>query len=150
MGKPSHERRLANNEAQAVVRSLRVSPQKLNLVATMIRGKKVDKAMAELEFSQKRIAVDVRKCVMSAVANAENNHGLDVNELVVAEAYVGKNLTLKRFHARGRGRGSQILKPFAQLTVVVRQVEEEEKAEKAKPAAKKPAAKAAGKTKEAK
>jgi large subunit ribosomal protein L22 len=148
MGKPSHERRLANNEAQAVVRSLRVSPQKLNLVATMIRGKKVDKAMADLEFSQKRIAVDVRKCVMSAVANAENNHGLDVNELVVAEAYVGKNLTLKRFHARGRGRGSQILKPFAQLTVVVRQVEEE--AEKAKPAAKKPAAKAPAKSKEAK
>jgi len=93
----------------------------------MIRGKKVDKALAELEFSTKRIAVDVRKCVMSAVANAENNHSLDVNELVVAEAYVGKNLTLKRFHARGRGRGSQILKPFSQLTVVVRQVEEEKK-----------------------
>ena len=150
MGKSTHERRLATNEAQAVVRSLRISPQKLNLVASMIRGKKVDQAMAELEFSTKRIAGDVRKCVMSAVANAENNHSLDVNELVVAEAYVGKNLTLKRFHARGRGRGSQILKPFAQLTVVVRQVEEEEKAEKAKPAAKKPAAKAAGKTKEAK
>ncbi len=150
MGKPSHDRRLANNEAQAVARSLRISPQKLNLVAGMIRGKKVDKAMAELEFSQKRIAIDVRKCVMSAVANAENNHGLDVNELVVAEAYVGKNLTLKRFHARGRGRGSSILKPFAQLTVVVRQVEEEKKADKAKPAAKKSAPKAAGKSKEAK
>ena len=146
MGKPSHERRLANNEAQAVVRSLRVSPQKLNLVAGMIRGKKVDKALAELEFSTKRIAVDVRKCVMSAVANAENNPSLDVNELVVAEAYVGKNLTLKRFHARGRGRGSQILKPFSQLTVVVRQVEEEKKPK----AAKKAAPKAAKKTVEAK
>ena len=141
MGKPSHERRLANNEAQAVARSLRISPQKLNLVAGMIRGKKVDQAMAELEFSQKRIAGDVRKCVMSAVANAENNHGLDVNELVVAEAYVGKNLVLKRFHARGRGRGAGIFKPFSQLTVVVRQVEEdaEPKKAKAKPAAKKSA-----------
>lgn len=141
MGKPSHERRLADNEAQAVVKSLRISPQKLNLVAGLIRGKKVDQTMAELEFSQKRIAGDVRKCVMSAVANAENNHGLDVNELVVAEAYVGKNLTLKRFHARGRGRGAAILKPFSQLTVVVRQVEEDEapKKAKAKPAAKKSA-----------
>jgi len=145
MGKPSHERRLANTEAQAVARSLRISPQKLNLVATMIRGKKVETALAELEFSTKRIAGDVAKCVMSAVANAENNHNLDVNELVVAEAYVGKNLTLKRFHARGRGRGSQILKPFSQLTVVVRQVEEEKKAEKAKASAKKPAAKTAAK-----
>ena len=146
MGKPTHERRLANNEAQAVVRALRVSPQKLNLVAGMIRGKKVEKALAELEFSTKRIAVDVRKCVMSAVANAENNHSLDVNELVVAEAYVGKNLTLKRFHARGRGRGSSILKPFSQLTVVVRQVEED----KAPKAAKKSAPKTAKKTGEAK
>lgn len=142
MGKPSHERHLANNEAQAVARSLRVSPQKLNLVAGMIRGKKVEQALAELEFSQKRIADDVRKCVMSAVANAENNHNLDVNELVVSEAYVGKNLVLKRFHARGRGRGAAILKPFSQLTVVVRQVEEEEKPKKA---AKKPAAKKAAK-----
>jgi large subunit ribosomal protein L22 len=137
MGKPSHERRLPNTEAQAVARSLRISPQKLNLVATMIRGKKVETALAELEFSTKRIAGDVAKCVMSAVANAENNHNLDVNELVVAEAYVGKNLTLKRFHARGRGRGSQILKPFSQLTVVVRQVEEDKAEKKTKPAAKK-------------
>jgi large subunit ribosomal protein L22 len=151
MGKPSHERRLPATEAQAVMRSLRISPQKLNLVATMIRGKKVEKALAELEFSTKRIAGDVAKCVMSAVANAENNHNLDVNELVVSEAYVGKNLTLKRFHARGRGRGSQILKPFSQLTVVVRQVEEDKTAEKkAKPAAKKPAAKTSVKSKEAK
>jgi large subunit ribosomal protein L22 len=150
MGKPSHERRLPTSEAQAVSRSLRISPQKLNLVATMIRGKKVETALAELEFSTKRIAGDVAKCVMSAVANAENNHNLDVNELVVSEAYVGKNLTLKRFHARGRGRGSQILKPFSQLTVVVRQVAEEKKAVKAKAPAKKPAAKTAAKSKETK
>jgi large subunit ribosomal protein L22 len=126
MGKPSHERRLPDTEAQAVAKSLRISPQKLNLVAGMIRGKKVEKALAELEFSRKRIADDVRKCVMSAVANAENNHGLDVNDLIVSEAYVGKNLVLKRFHARGRGRGASILKPFSQLTVVVRQVEAKE------------------------
>ena len=156
MGKPSHERRLSDTEAQAVARSLRISPQKLNLVAGMIRGKKVDQALAELEFSQKRIAGDVRKCVMSAVANAENNHSLDVNDLVVAEAYVGKNLIRKRFHARGRGRGSSIIKPFSQLTVVVRQVEQEKGEKKSakkaakKPdqgAAKKPAAKTAAKSK---
>ena len=156
MGKPSHERRLSDTEAQAVARSLRISPQKLNLVAGMIRGKKVDQALAELEFSQKRIAGDVRKCVMSAVANAENNHSLDVNDLVVAEAYVGNTLIMKRFHARGRGRGSSIIKPFSQLTVVVRQVEqdkvEKKSAKKAakKPdqgAAKKPAAKTAAKSK---
>ncbi len=122
MGKPKRERSLAETEAQAVVKNLRVSPQKLNLVAQMIRGKKVDKALAELEFSRKRIAGDVRKCLMSAVANAENNHQLDVNDLVVAEAWVGKNMVLKRFHARGRGRGASILKPFAQITVVVREV----------------------------
>jgi len=147
MGKPSHQRRLADTEAQAVVKSLRISPQKLNLVAGLIRGKKVDQALAELEFSEKRIAGDVRKCVMSAVANAENNHALDVNDLIVAEAYVGKNLVMKRFHARGRGRGAAILKPFSQLTVVVRQVEEE-KTEKKK-AAKKSASKSAA-AKEAK
>jgi large subunit ribosomal protein L22 len=122
MGKPKRERTLAANEAQAVVRNLRVSPQKLNLVAEMIRGKKVDVALADLEFSRKRIARDVRKCVMSAVANAENNHQLDVNDLVVSRAYVGKNLVLRRFHARGRGRMSPIEKPFAQLTVVVKEV----------------------------
>ena len=142
MGKPSHARRLSEVEAQAVLKSLRISPQKLNLVATMIRGKKVDKALAELEFSQKRIANDVRKCVMSAVANAENNHGLDVNDLIVSEAYVGKNLLLKRFHARGRGRGSSIIKPFSQLTVVVKQVEAETEAPKKKAA---PKAKSASK-----
>jgi large subunit ribosomal protein L22 len=147
MGKPSHERRLPDTEAQAVVKSLRVSPQKLNLVAALIRGKKVEQALAELEFSEKRIASDVRKCVMSAVANAENNHALDVNDLIVAEAYVGKNLVMKRFHARARGRGASIMKPFSQLTVVVRQVDEE-KTEKKK-AAKKPASKSAA-AKEAK
>jgi large subunit ribosomal protein L22 len=148
MGKPSHERRLPDTEAQAVLKSLRISPQKLNLVAGLIRGKKVDRALAELEFSEKRIASDVRKCVMSAVANAENNHALDVNDLIVAEAYVGKNLVMKRFHARGRGRGASILKPFSQLTVVVRQVEED-KTEKKK-AGKKPASKSAAAAKEAK
>jgi len=140
MGKPKRERSLANNEAKAVTRSLRVSPRKLNLVAGLIRGKKVDHALADLEFSRKRIAQDVRKCVMSAVANAENNHGLDVNELVVAEAHVGKNLVMKRFHARGRGRAGGILKPFSQITVIVREKEEEKSA---KPAKKKAASKAA-------
>ena len=125
MGKAKRERVLGESEAQAVAKNLKVSPQKLNLVAQMIRGKKVDTALADLEFSRKRIAQDVRKCVMSAVANAENNHGLDVNELVVSEAYVGKNLVLRRFHARGRGRSGKIMKPFSQLTVVVKQKAEE-------------------------
>ena len=123
MGKPKHPRMLAETEAKAIATNIRVSPQKLNLVAQMIRGKKVQAAIADLEFSRKRIAVDVRKCVISAVANAENNHGLDVDDLIVAEAYVGKNMVLKRFHARGRGKASSIMKPFAQLTVIVRQVD---------------------------
>jgi large subunit ribosomal protein L22 len=121
MGKPKHKRSLANTEAKSVSRNLRVSPQKLNLVAALIRGKKVPQALADLEFSRKRIAKDVRKCVMAAVANAENNHNLDVDDLVVAEAYVGRNLVIKRFHARGRGRSSRIMKPFSQITVVVRE-----------------------------
>ncbi len=121
MGKPKRPRSLAENEAKAVTRNLRISPQKLNLVAGLIRGKKVNQVLADLEFSRKRIAGDVRKCVMSAVANAENNHGLDIDDLIVAEAYVGKNLTMKRFHARGRGRSAAIVKPFAQITVVVRE-----------------------------
>jgi large subunit ribosomal protein L22 len=125
MGKAKRERVLSDSEAKAVVRNLRVSPQKLNLLAQLIRGKKVDTALADLEFSKKRIAKDVRKCVMSAVANAENNHGLDVNDLVVSEAYVGKNLVIRRFHARGRGRMSAIQKPFAQLTVIVKEKAEE-------------------------
>src|SRR5690606_38531535 len=122
MGKPKRERSLPDNEAKAVARNLRVSPQKLNLVAGLIRGKKVNAALADLEFSRKRIAVDVRKRLMSAVANAENNHGLDVDDLVVSEAFVGKNLVMKRFHARGRGRSGGIMKPFSQLTVIVREV----------------------------
>jgi large subunit ribosomal protein L22 len=156
MGKPSHPRRLADTEAQAVAKSLRISPQKLNLVAGLIRGKKVEQALAELEFSEKRIAGDVRKCVMSAVANAENNHSLDVNDLVVAEAHVGKNLVMKRFHARGRGRGAPVMKPFSQLTVIVRQVEQDKVEKKtakkstAKSAGTKAAAKAGAKSKEAK
>ncbi|HET7156616.1 MAG TPA: 50S ribosomal protein L22 [Hyphomicrobiaceae bacterium] len=129
MGKAKRERILSETEARAVVRNLRVSPQKLNLVAQLIRGKKVDVALADLEFSRKRIAQDVRKCVMSAVANAENNHSLDVNELVVTQAHVGKNLVMRRFHARGRGRMSPIEKPFAQLTVVVKEVAQEAKEE---------------------
>jgi large subunit ribosomal protein L22 len=128
MGKAKRERKLGDNEAQAVVRNLRVSPRKLNLVAEMIRGKKVDVALADLAFSRKRIAKDVRKCVMSAVANAENNHNLDVNELVVAQAHVGKNLVMRRFHARGRGKMSPVEKPFAQLTVVVKEVRAAEEA----------------------
>jgi large subunit ribosomal protein L22 len=125
MGKSARGRSLADNEAKAVSRMLRVSPQKLNLVAQLIRGKKVASALADLQFSRKRIAKDVRKCLESAIANAENNHDLDVDELVVAEAHVGKALVLKRFHARGRGRMGQILKPFANQTIVVRQVESE-------------------------
>jgi large subunit ribosomal protein L22 len=125
MSKPKHPRTLGDNEAQAVARSLRVSPQKLNLVAQLIRGKKVDKALADLTFSQKRIARDVKKALQSAIANAENNHSLDVDQLVVAEAYVGKNLVMKRFHPRARGRSGQIRKPFSQITVVVREVQEQ-------------------------
>ncbi len=125
MSKSKFERRLKDNEAQAVAKSLRVSPQKLNLVAQLIRGKKVDKALADLTFSRKRIAGDVRKTLQSAIANAENNHSLDVDQLIVAEAYVGKNLVMKRFHTRARGRMGKILKPFSQLTVVVREVQEQ-------------------------
>ncbi len=113
---------MQDNEAKADARMIRVSPQKLNLVAQLIRGKKVATALADLEFSRKRIARDVRKCLESAIANAENNHNLDVDDLVVKEAYVGKALVLKRFHARARGRGARIEKPFANLTIVVREV----------------------------
>jgi large subunit ribosomal protein L22 len=123
MGKRARERALSETEAKAVARLLRVSPQKLNLVAGLIRGKKVSSALADLEFSRKRIARDVRKCLESAIANAENNHDLDVDDLIVAEAYVGKALVIKRFHARGRGRAGGILKPFSNLTIVVREVE---------------------------
>src|SRR5499425_3474231 len=123
MSKKAHERMLAENEAKAVARMLRVSPQKLNLVAGLIRGKAVAAALADLEFSRKRIARDVRKCLESAIANAENNHQLDVDDLIVAQAHVGKAIVLKRFSPRGRGRMGRIFKPFANLTIVVRQVE---------------------------
>ena len=123
MGKPKRERRLPENEAKAVARNLRVSPRKLNLVAQMIRGKKVNAALADLEFSRKRIARDVRKCLESAIANAENNHDLDVDDLVVAQAFVGKSLVMKRFHARARGRAGRVEKPFSNLTIIVREVE---------------------------
>src|SRR3978361_838514 len=123
MSKQANPRRVADNEAKATIRMLRVSPQKLNLLAQLIRGKKVAMALADLQFSQKRIATEVKKCLESAIANAENNHDLDVDELVVAEAHVGKALVLKRFHPRGRGRMGKILKPFSNFTIIVRQVE---------------------------
>ena len=125
MGKASNPRRVADNEAMAKTRMLRTSPQKLNLVAAMIGGKKVDKALADLTFSKKRIAADVKKCLQSAIANAENNHNLDVDELIVAEAFVGKNLVMKRGRPRARGRFGKIMKPFSELTIKVRQIEEQ-------------------------
>ena len=123
MSKEKNPRRVADNEAFAKAKMLRTSPQKLNLVAALIRGKKVGTALADLEFSRKRIATDVRKCLQSAIANAENNHDLDVDDLVVAQAFVGKALVMKRFHARARGRGARILKPFSNITIVVREVQ---------------------------
>ena len=125
MSKDKNPRRVADNEARAKLRMLRTSPQKLNLVAGLIRGKKVEQALNDLTFSKKRIAVDVKKCLQSAVANAENNHNLDVDELVVAEAYCGKNLIMKRGRPRARGRFGKIIKPFSEITIVVRQVEEQ-------------------------
>src|SRR6201993_871797 len=123
MSKKKRDRALSDTEAKAVARMLRISPQKLNLLTQLIRGKKVSTALADLEFSRKRIARDVRKCLESAIANAENNHDLDVDDLVVAEAHVGKALVIKRHAARARGRVGAILKPFANLTIVVREVE---------------------------
>ncbi|WP_411892418.1 50S ribosomal protein L22 [Yoonia sp. SDW83-1] len=125
MGKEKNPRRVADNEAMAKLRMLRTSPQKLNLVAGLIRGKKVEQALTDLTFSKKRIAGDVKKCLQSAIANAENNHNLDVDELVVAEAYVGKNLIMKRGRPRARGRFGKIIKPFSEITIKVRQVEEQ-------------------------
>jgi large subunit ribosomal protein L22 len=124
MGKAKRERALPETEAKAVTRLLRVSPQKLNLVAQLIRGKKVDHALADLTFSRKRIAREVKKTLQSAIANAENNHDLDVDALIVSQAFVGKNLVMKRWKPRARGRVGRIIKPFSQLTVVVKQVEE--------------------------
>ena len=122
MGKQANERRVAPNEARAKVVSLRISPRKLNLVAQSIRGLSVQRALNELEFSRKRIADDVRKALYSAISNAENNHNLDIDNLVVAEAFVGKNLVMKRFAARARGRASRIEKPFSEITIVVREL----------------------------
>ena len=124
MGKASKPRALPDNEARAVTRNLRVSPRKLNEVASTIRGKKVEAALADLTFSRRRIAGDVKKTLESAIANAENNHDLDINELVVSEAYVGKNLVMKRWQPRARGRVGRIQKFFSEITIVVRQVEE--------------------------
>lgn len=124
MGKPKHERRLSESEAMAVARNLRVSPQKLNLVAESIRGKSAEAALSELTFSKRRIAGDVRKTLQAAIANAENNHQLDVDRLFVAEATVGKSIVMKRFRPRARGRAGRIIKPFSNLTVVVREREE--------------------------
>ncbi len=124
MGKPKHERRLSESEAIAVTRNLRISPQKLNLVAESIRGKSAEAALSELAFSKRRIAADVKKTLQSAIANAENNHQLDVDRLFVAEATVGKAIVMKRFRPRARGRAGRIMKPFSNLTVVVREREE--------------------------
>ena len=124
MGKQAKPRVLKPTEARAKVVNLRISPQKLNLVAQSIRGLKVQRALNELEFSAKRIAGDVRKALYSAISNAENNHNLDIDNLVVAEAYVGKNLTMKRFHARARGRASRVTKSFSEITIVVRELSE--------------------------
>lgn len=124
MGKAKVPRQLKDNEAKAVTRTIRVSPQKLNLVAAMIRGKRVNVALADLMFSRKRIAATVKKTLESAIANAENNHDLDIDSLIVAEAYVGKSIVMKRFHVRGRGRASRIERSFSHLTIVVREVSE--------------------------
>ncbi len=124
MGKKAAERPLAENEARATVRNLRTSPQKLNLVLASIRGKSAEVALTQLAFSKRRIARDVRKALQSAIANAENNHQLDVDRLYVAEASAGKSLTMKRFRARARGRVGRITKPWSHLRVVVREREE--------------------------
>ena len=126
MSKQANPRRQADNEAKATLRMLRVSPQKLNLVAQLIRGKKVATALADLEFSRKRISVEVKKALESAIANAENNHDLDVDDLVVAQAWVGKDMVMKRFSPRARGRAGRIEKPFANITIVVREVAQDE------------------------
>ncbi len=138
MGQQANERRVGATEAMAMAKYIRTSPRKLNLVAQMIRGKDAGKALVDLEFSNRRIAQDVRKVLQSAVANAENNHGLDVDRLYVAEAHVGKSIVMKRFSARARGRASRIEKPFSRLTVIVRERGTEAKAAPKKaPAAKK-------------
>ncbi|MCP5410804.1 MAG: 50S ribosomal protein L22 [Alphaproteobacteria bacterium] len=155
MGKQTRARVLGDHQAMAVARNIRVSPRKLNLVAQQIRGKKVERALNELTFSEKRIAGVVKKALQSAIANAENNHDLDVDDLVVKEAVVGKNLLLRRFHPRARGNAGGIEKFFSQITIVVEEAREEKKEDakpvkgkaKAKPAGKAPARKPAAKSK---
>jgi len=126
MSKKKNEKRIADNEALSIAKNLRTSPQKLNLVAQTIRGKEAEKAINILSFSRRRIAADVKKALQSAVANAENNHGLDVDRLFVKEAYVGKGLVMKRIKARARGRSSRILKPFSHLTIILKEQEDKE------------------------
>jgi large subunit ribosomal protein L22 len=132
MGKESRARVLADNQAKAIGRLIRISPRKLNLVAQSIRGKKAEAALNVLSFSPKRVAGAVKKVLQSAIANAENNHDLDVDNLFVKTAAVGKNLVMKRFHARARGRGAGIEKPFSQITIVVEELKEEAVEKKAK------------------
>lgn len=124
MSKSKTSRKLPANEAQAITRTIKISPQKLNLVATMIRKKKVSVALTDLEFSRKRIAKTVKKTLESAISNAENNHNLDIDNLIVKEAFVGKSIVMKRFHVRGRGRASRIVKPFSHLTIIVQEITE--------------------------
>ena len=124
MGKQRNPRTLADSEAKSVIRNLRVSPQKLNLVASMIRGMNVNKAIATLTFSRRRISGDVKKALQSAIANAENNYALDIDRLIVDEAFVGKAIVMKRLRARARGRAARILKPFSKLTITLKQIEE--------------------------
>jgi large subunit ribosomal protein L22 len=125
MSQKTNPRRVNANEARVKLVSVRISPQKLNLVAQSIRGLRVQRALNELEFSRKRIAKDVRKALYSAISNAENNHNLDIDNLIVAEAYVGKGIVMKRFASRARGRSSRIMKPFSELTIVVRELGQE-------------------------
>ena len=141
MGKEKNPRRVADNEAMAKTSMLRTSPQKLNLVAGLIRGKKVEKALADLTFSKRRISGDVKKCLQSAIANAENNHNLDVDNLIVVEAWVGKNMVMKRGRPRARGRYGKIMKPFSEITIKLREVDPAvaAAAAEAKKAARKPA-----------
>ena len=124
MGKPASPKKTKENEARTFVKYVHTSPQKLNLVAQTIRGKSAARALVDLQFSKRRVAQDVRKALQSAVANAENNHGLDVDRLIVSEATVGKTFMMKRFHARGRGRGARILKKVSNMTIVVKEAEE--------------------------
>ena len=125
MGQKQNDRRVSDIQAMAKARMIKTSPQKLNLLAQMIRGLPVEKALAELTFSRKRVALNVKKVLESAIANAENNHDLDIDSLIVDQAFVGKNLVMKRWRARARGRSAKIMKPFSEITIVVREVDEQ-------------------------